>query len=115
MPPCIDAQWQRCRRGKIGRAVRVWGEKCRAVLPQCHGCVRYLADRTGGGVLVELADIDGTTHCRVYRDGVLVGLLAVRDTQDAGAILDALRRTLRVSVREPPAPPVVQLADYRDG
>ena len=93
----------------------VAGQKYRSVLPQCHECVRYVAYRTGGGVLVELADIDGTTHCRVYRDGVLVGLLAVRDTQDAGAILDALRRALRVSVREPPAPPVVRLADYRDG
>lgn len=66
-------------------------------------------------MLVELADIDGTTHCRVYRDGVLVGLLAVRDTQDAGAILDALHRALCVSAREPPAWPVVRLEGYRDG
>ena len=34
-------------------------------------------------MLVEMTDIDGTTHYRVYREGKLVGLLAARSTRDA--------------------------------
>ena len=51
-------------------------------------------------MLVEMTDVDGTTHYRVYRDGVLVGLFAARSTCDARAALDALCRALKA----PPAP-----------
>ena len=59
--------------------------------PSTTGAVRLSAPRS----LVEMTEIDGTLHCRVYRAGGLVGLFAMPVTSDARPILEQLARALK--------------------